>query len=384
MSVSPRVVCARTRAPGGERRRLFAHQSPVRPAAPAAQDHQGLHGAGRRPDGHRHRRAAAAGTTQLFWLTRHEIPSSHSQFPLRLHAGGDSIYGEPFADEIHSRIHFNHRGQVAMANAGNKDSNGSQARPQQLCPPPPRAAAARLPGPDPSPPRHSAPLHQFFITFDRCPWIDKKHTIFGKARLPAPQRFTNHAPSPRIPLAPPLSPPAASPAATQVTGNSVYNLMKMSDLPTTEGDRPVDPPSILKTEARADRRTRHPPLPARPIPPAAGPALATVPALPPAARSLHRTRSRFRPALTFHTHPTTRNRLSGTRSRTSSRGTARRPQASSSSTRPTTRRKGRRRRTWRCCRSGTRRRRRRRRCCGRRRRGSSNRCTTRLRTTPGS
>lgn len=43
-------------------------------------------------------------------------------------AGGDSIYGEPFVDEIHSRIHFNHRGQVAMANAGNKDSNGSQAR----------------------------------------------------------------------------------------------------------------------------------------------------------------------------------------------------------------------------------------------------------------
>ena len=31
--------------------------------------------------------------------------------------GGDSIYGDLFKDELHSRIKFNHRGQVAMANA---------------------------------------------------------------------------------------------------------------------------------------------------------------------------------------------------------------------------------------------------------------------------
>jgi hypothetical protein len=31
----------------------------------------------------------------------------------------------------------------------------------------------------------------------------------------------------------------------------VYNLMKMSEFPTKEGtDRPLDPPLILKTEAR--------------------------------------------------------------------------------------------------------------------------------------
>ncbi len=63
-------------------------------------------------------------------------------------AGGESVYGEPFKDEIHSRLHFNHRGQVAMANTGKANDNGSQ----------------------------------FFITLDKCPWLDRKHTIFGKAR----------------------------------------------------------------------------------------------------------------------------------------------------------------------------------------------------------
>ena len=60
--------------------------------------------------------------------------------------GGESIYGEPFKDELHSRIKFNHRGQLAMANAGGRDTNGSQ----------------------------------FFITLERTDWIDRKHTIFGK------------------------------------------------------------------------------------------------------------------------------------------------------------------------------------------------------------
>jgi peptidyl-prolyl cis-trans isomerase SDCCAG10 len=49
-------------------------------------------------------------------------------------------------DEFHSRLRFNHRGLVACANAGTPHSNGSQ----------------------------------FFITLDRCDWLDKKNTIFGK------------------------------------------------------------------------------------------------------------------------------------------------------------------------------------------------------------
>lgn len=60
--------------------------------------------------------------------------------------GGESIYGAPFSDEFHSRLRFNHRGLVACANAGAQHSNGSQ----------------------------------FFITLDRCDWLDRKHTIFGK------------------------------------------------------------------------------------------------------------------------------------------------------------------------------------------------------------
>lgn len=60
--------------------------------------------------------------------------------------GGESIYGGTFSDEFHSRLRFNHRGLVACANAGSPNSNGSQ----------------------------------FFITLDRCDWLDRKHTIFGK------------------------------------------------------------------------------------------------------------------------------------------------------------------------------------------------------------
>ena len=64
-------------------------------------------------------------------------------------SGGESIYGEPFKDEFHSRLKFNHRGVVACASAGQPNSNGSQ----------------------------------FFFTLDRCDWLDKKHTIFGKVCL---------------------------------------------------------------------------------------------------------------------------------------------------------------------------------------------------------
>ncbi|KAL0279041.1 UNVERIFIED_CONTAM: hypothetical protein PYX00_000685 [Menopon gallinae] len=60
-------------------------------------------------------------------------------------SGGESIYGEPFKDEFHSRLRFTHRGLVAMANSG-KDDNGSQ----------------------------------FFFTFGPCPELQNKNTIFGK------------------------------------------------------------------------------------------------------------------------------------------------------------------------------------------------------------
>lgn len=60
--------------------------------------------------------------------------------------GGESIYGKPFQDELHSRLRFNRRGLVAMCNGGVPHDNGSQ----------------------------------FFFTLAACPHLQGKHTIFGK------------------------------------------------------------------------------------------------------------------------------------------------------------------------------------------------------------
>lgn len=60
--------------------------------------------------------------------------------------GGESVYGGAFIDEFHSRLKFNHRGIVAMANENKPNSNHSQ----------------------------------FFFTLDACEFLEKKHTIFGK------------------------------------------------------------------------------------------------------------------------------------------------------------------------------------------------------------
>lgn len=59
--------------------------------------------------------------------------------------GGESIYGEPFKDEFHSRLRFSHRGIVACASF-EKNMNGSQ----------------------------------FFITLTETPELNKKNIIFGK------------------------------------------------------------------------------------------------------------------------------------------------------------------------------------------------------------
>ena len=40
--------------------------------------------------------------------------------------GGSSIWNKPFKDEVHGRIRFNHRGQLAMANENTPHSNQSQ------------------------------------------------------------------------------------------------------------------------------------------------------------------------------------------------------------------------------------------------------------------
>eukprot|EP01025_Chloroclados_australasicus_P057415 TRINITY_DN7152_c0_g2_i2.p2 TRINITY_DN7152_c0_g2~~TRINITY_DN7152_c0_g2_i2.p2 ORF type:complete len:195 (-),score=13.52 TRINITY_DN7152_c0_g2_i2:387-971(-) len=59
--------------------------------------------------------------------------------------GGESIYGGKFKDEITRELKFTGAGIVAMANSG-PDTNGSQ----------------------------------FFVTLAPTPWLDGKHTIFGR------------------------------------------------------------------------------------------------------------------------------------------------------------------------------------------------------------
>lgn len=59
--------------------------------------------------------------------------------------GGESIYGEPFKNEVHSRLRFVRRGLVATANTGNNDNES-----------------------------------QFFFTLGTTPELQNKHTIFGK------------------------------------------------------------------------------------------------------------------------------------------------------------------------------------------------------------
>ncbi|EPQ67336.1 Bgt-3162 [Blumeria graminis f. sp. tritici] len=59
--------------------------------------------------------------------------------------GGDSIYGSPFEDEISHSLKHTGAGILSMANSG-PNTNGSQ----------------------------------FFITLAPTPWLDGKHTIFGR------------------------------------------------------------------------------------------------------------------------------------------------------------------------------------------------------------
>uniref|UniRef100_F6Y4V8 Spliceosome-associated protein CWC27 homolog n=1 Tax=Ornithorhynchus anatinus TaxID=9258 RepID=F6Y4V8_ORNAN len=92
--------------------------------------------------------------------------------------GGESIYGAPFKDEFHSRLRFNRRGLVAMANAGPHD-NGSQ----------------------------------FFFTLGRADELNNKHTIFGK-----------------------------------VTGDTVYNMLRLTEVEIDEEERPLNPHKIRSCE----------------------------------------------------------------------------------------------------------------------------------------
>lgn len=61
--------------------------------------------------------------------------------------GGSSIYGEKFEDEIRDELKHTGAGILSMANSG-PNTNGSQ----------------------------------FFVTLAPTPWLDGKHTIFGRVK----------------------------------------------------------------------------------------------------------------------------------------------------------------------------------------------------------
>lgn len=73
-------------------------------------------------------------------------------------AGGQSIWGDSFEDELTPQVKFDSAGILAMANAG-PDTNGSQ----------------------------------FFITCAPTPWLNMRHTIFGEvvAGLDVVQKIEN-------------------------------------------------------------------------------------------------------------------------------------------------------------------------------------------------
>ena len=94
--------------------------------------------------------------------------------------GGESIYeNRTFEDEFHTRLKWNRRGLLGMANEGKKGTNGSQ----------------------------------FFFSLGECKELEGRNTMFGR-----------------------------------VVGDTIFNLLKMSEAELGDGDRPLYPTKITGVE----------------------------------------------------------------------------------------------------------------------------------------
>jgi len=95
--------------------------------------------------------------------------------------GGESIYGKYFPDELVDDLEHNARGILSFANKG-PDTNGSQ----------------------------------FFITYAKAPYLNKKYTVFGKAI------------------------------------HGLETLDKMEQVPTDSNEKPKQPITLLKVTIHAN------------------------------------------------------------------------------------------------------------------------------------
>lgn len=89
---------------------------------------------------------------------------------------------------------------------------------------------------------------QFFITLDRCDWLDKKNTIFGKVMWSSSrlESFFQCMSWYSVPFL--WNYRGWLHVFLQVTGDSIFNLLSLADVETDKDDRPVYVQKILSVE----------------------------------------------------------------------------------------------------------------------------------------